>query len=24
LANFHRAQAELESLIGDLTPENER
>lgn len=24
LANFHRAQAELESLIGDLTPNNER
>jgi cobalt-zinc-cadmium efflux system outer membrane protein len=24
LAHFHRAQAELESLIGDLTPENER
>jgi cobalt-zinc-cadmium efflux system outer membrane protein len=24
LANFHRAQAELESLIGDLMPENER
>lgn len=24
LASFHRAQAELESLIGDLTPENER
>jgi cobalt-zinc-cadmium efflux system outer membrane protein len=24
LANFHRAQAELESLIGDLTPDNQR
>jgi cobalt-zinc-cadmium efflux system outer membrane protein len=24
LANFHRAQAELESLIGDLMPENKR
>lgn len=24
LANFHRAQAELESLIGDLTPDNQQ